>query len=238
MFSNAVPAYDFLLFSIIKKYNKDSPEGKKKIMDEIVPWFSRIQNKVLLDHYTKEVAKELGLNEETVTGALSASQKGNYIQTADYEQSENTILSPQSLESYIIALLLKSSLDFIKTTGYKIDPQDLADQKLRRILEQLREYIKGDFDKFDPKDFKKTLDADHAALFENLYLQEIDLKADLTEEYLEKEFELTLVRLNKESARRRMQKLSEEIRLAEKSNDLDAVKNLTSEFENLKKQLK
>ncbi len=238
MFSNAVPAYDFLLFSIIKKYNKDSPEGKKKIMDEIVPWFSRIQNKVLLDHYTKEIAKELGLNEETVTGTLSASQKGNYVQTADYEPSENTVVSPQSLESYIIALLLKSSLDFIKTTGYKIDPQDFADQKLRKILEQLREYIKGDFDKFDPKDFKKTLDVDHAALFENLYLQEIDLKADLTGEYLKKEFELALVRLNKESARRQMQKLSEEIRLAEKSNDLDAVKNLTSEFESLKKQLK
>lgn len=234
MFVNAVPAYDFLLFSIIKKFNKDSPEGKKRIMDEIVPWFSRIQSKVLLDHYTKEIAKELGLNEETVTGALNASQRGDYVETAEQETPQNTTVSPQSVESYIMALLLKSSLDFMKTTGYKIDPVDLTDQQLRKIFEQLGDYIKGDFDKFDPKDFKMTLDSDHSALFEVLYLQE----TDIADKQMEKEFDVALVRLKRDSARRRMQKLSEEIRLAEKSNDLVAVKDLTAQFENLKKQIK
>lgn len=233
IFVNAVPAYDFLLFSIIKKYNKDSPDGKKKIIDEIVPWFSRIKNQVLVDYYAKEIAKELDLNEETVFSALNTGQTAVFS-TRDVLQSEEMSKTPaQSVESYIITLLFKAGLDFMRLTRYKVEPQDFADEKLQKLLEYLREYIKEGIDTFDPKHFENELPEELKAIFVNLYLQDIDFDS----ENLEKEFNSTLVRLKKESAKRRMHHLSTEIKLAERSNDLTAVKKLTSDFEELKNQL-
>jgi len=239
MLASAVPAYDYLLFSIIKKFNKNSPDGKKKIIDEIAPWFSRITNKVLLDHYTKEIAAELDLNVETVTEAINTGKSVAFTENGGHAEESPIIVSPQSVESYIITLLFKGGLDFIKDMTYKVEPQDIADDSLRGIIDTLRDYLNAGskkLKKFDPKDFAKTLNADQSTLFESLYLKESGTGIS-DDQQLKKEFDSALHRLRKESAKRRMHTISTEIKLAEKSGDSAAVEKLTTEFENLKNQL-
>ncbi len=239
MFSSAVPAYDFLMYSIIKKCGKVSPEGKKKVMDNIIPWFSRIKSKVLLDHYSKELAQELNLNVETVLEAIAMGETSDTVvrESEDRVDTDN-LLPQQSVESYIIILLLKGPLDFMRSMGYKVEPQEFTDENLSRLIENLQNYLKEDLTIFDPKHFAKTINnADLAALFENLYLQETNFDVEFDISRLEKEFENSLVRFKKESAKRQMQKISKEMRLAEKSNDTDSVKKLTAAFEDLKSQL-
>jgi DNA primase len=71
MLRAAVPAYDFFISASLKLHNKSTSEGKKKIMEDLLPKFSKIQNKVLLDHYSAEIAKSLDLDKETVFKLLS-----------------------------------------------------------------------------------------------------------------------------------------------------------------------
>ncbi len=242
IFSNAVPAYDFLLHSIIKKQNKNSPEGKKKIMDEVVPWFARIKNPVLIDHYSKQLSKELDISEETVAVSLK-SGKSTEISTFSPTKTTNyTQMSQQSLESYIITLLLKGGLDFIQSKLYKVDLQAYSDENLRQLLENLRNYINegtnnGHISNFDPSVFKKTLNSEQAALFDDLYLYEVDEEILSDSYHLDRELDTVLFRLQGASARRRMQELSQLMKDAEKSNDVEAIKKLTTEFEQLKSLL-
>ncbi len=244
MFNSAVPAYDFLLFSIIKKYNKNSPDGKKKIVDEIVPWFSKISNNVLFDHYSKEIARELDLDVETVISALKTKPDVAMWRSHSKDPEPTGKVSQQSLESYIITLFLKGGLDFMRSNLYKIEPVDFSDEKIKELLVQLQTTIKDTAtpkskkpSAFEAGKFKDSLKDELHQVFEDLYLIEIDPEISQDREHLKKELETTLSRLKAVSAKRRMQDISKMLRLAEKSNDTTAVKQLTDEFESLKNLL-
>jgi len=120
----------------------------------------------------------------------------------------------------------------MKSMGYKIDPEDFMDEQEHGLILSLKKYLNGDRKKFDPKKFIKTISENEARLFETLYLQEPEDGTD--ESHLTKEFESTLTRLQKESAKRQMQKLSADIKTAEKLGDTQTLKTLTAKFEQLK----
>ncbi len=251
IFDAAVPAYDFLLFTILKKHNKSSSEGKKKIIDEIVPWFSRLKSPVLRDHYTKEIARELDLNQETVSQALLPGNIQEMSQKPVKALEIDTTASPQSLESYIISLLLhaeaaaptKDRLDFMTAKTYKVEPSDFSDEKLQKLLISLLKYLNEgsksgkntakNKKQFDPKDFKNSLTDEQTKFFDDLYMQDVDTD-NLS---YNREFDTALFRLKSNSAKRRMHEITVLLKNAEKSNDIEAVKALTAEFEQLKSLL-
>ena len=54
-----IPVYDFFLSTALKRNNKETALGKKAIMEELIPLFSKISNKVLFEHYTKKYPPNL-----------------------------------------------------------------------------------------------------------------------------------------------------------------------------------
>lgn len=250
MFATAVPAYDFYLYSILKKYDKTSPEGKKRIMDELIPKFKTITNKVLFDHYAKQIATELNLAEETVVSVLAKgadrtnTAEKQYVEEVAYQNSESSAatgvsafnISKQHTESYIISLLLKANLDITTSMGYKLTPEDFSDKDLSRLFSVYIEYIRGLKGDFHPHDFEKLLDTDLKEKFKDLYLWE-DPNIASDANLLAKEIDSVIDRLKKESSKKRMKELTEEIRIAEKSGDTKHLNELMDEFKKLKEHL-
>ncbi|OGC68786.1 DNA primase [candidate division WWE3 bacterium RIFOXYC1_FULL_39_7] len=230
MLEKSIPAYDFILLSVIKRYNKTSPEGKKKIMDELVPWFSKINNKVLIDHYSKEIAKELDLSTETVISMLA--HPDTYQDQSVPDVQDSVFMSKQSLESYIISLLLKADLDTFKEYAYKLKPEDFKNETLKAIFTAILQHRKVSKD-FVPGQFSESLEASQKEVFSDLYMWDhSELLND--QPYFVRELSAMINRVRKAGIAREMVYLTEQIKLAEKEKADKQLAKLTKEFEKLK----
>src|SRR3989344_1434082 len=117
-FDGAVSVYDFFLTLVLKRYNKNDPIGKKKIVQELVPIYSRITDPVTLNHYTKRLSEAVSIDQTTVTNLL----KGKAVSGFDTREeqigdkgSDSEETKGKSPGEYILALLMKAPLDISQT---------------------------------------------------------------------------------------------------------------------------
>ena len=59
--AQAVPVYDFAIDSAVARYGVDTPEGKKKISDEVSISLSKIGNQVITAQFVQKLSVSLGL---------------------------------------------------------------------------------------------------------------------------------------------------------------------------------
>jgi len=233
LLKNAVSAYDFFVADKLKKYNKNTAEGKKRIIEELIPLLGNISNTVLFEHYAKELSKELNTKEETIFDALKK-RRGAEIE----EEIEESVLkiSRKTPEAYFLALIFKSDIDSIKGFLYNLAREDFTNSETSEIFAKLKNYTEEKEGTFKFKDFLKTLGENLKTLATDLYLWEFD-KTTQDENLFEKEIESTIKRIKKESVKRRLNKLTEEIKLAEMQGDTKLTEKLTKEFEKTSKTL-
>jgi DNA primase len=245
---DTVSAYDFFLATALKRHDKASAMGKKYIMDELTPIFSKITNSVLIDHYTKKIAEELGLAEETVSAALKSptSRDGKTAKSSEAtfenssrdlpsEESMETTYSVQNPEYYFVALLLKSNLDIMRKIGYNTQAEEFQNSSIREILSVVLESLNKTDTSLNISSLALQMSPATAQLFTEMCLVDSDLADD--PEKLEKELNQALLRVKTDFIRNKLKKLSEEIKLAEMANDSGKVLELTKNFEELSKSI-
>lgn len=236
---NAVPAYDFFLAAALKRNNKNSPIGKRKIMNEIIPLFGRMTDPVLRDHYIKKISGEVGVTEAVVANLLKNKTKERV--TEDLSEKELNKLSEefanQTPEEYILTLLLKASLSVAQTTLYKLGKADFTDENMLKIFIKLKDYLIDRKRKFKIKYFIKRFDDEKfQQMVYDLYLQDLQKVEDdpkLLEEELDRVFDL----LKKSRTKRGLKKLSEKIRQAEMAGNKEELEELKLEFKELSQKL-
>jgi len=243
LFSSAVSVYDFFIVYALKKYDKTSGVGKKKIVDELKSLFLGVSSKVALDHYVKKIAQELEISEAIISSVFSNEVKSDEIQTIfggnSQEVTENILENPvQNLDSYYLMLLLKAeTLSMVTPFLENIDTSVFFDESIKKILESLKKFITGEKgDKLDIKAFIDTIDEHLATLVQDLYLWELDLS--LQEERLPIELEEVLLRLEKRFAKFSIEKLRRQLELAEMEGNSELVREITAQIEEKKRILK
>lgn len=237
MLINAVPVYDYFLVTTLKKHNKSTALGKKAITEEIVPLFSKISNQVLLDHYAKKLASELDLSEDTV---FSMIKKGS-IEEEQYEEvresDQKFPVEKQQTEGYLISLILKSPIDIAKEYVKKLKKADFLNEELGEIFEEISDYYEGRKSDINIKTLVNRFDEKKGNLVTELYMWDLEGKDALEEEDLEKELESMIDRIKKNSVKRQLKILSDEIRIAESEKDEGEIERLSKKFEKLSKGL-
>ncbi|MFC1624763.1 DNA primase [Patescibacteria group bacterium] len=235
---DAVGVFDFFLVTALKRNNKKTALGKKKIMEELVPIFSKITNQVLLDHYAKEVTEELGLSLETV---YSMFKKGSVGKERDYEFVEESDqifpVDKRKPEAHFIALLLKVPIDIAKEYISKVEPKDFLSDMVRGIFEKLSKYIGDRKTDINVKSLLNKLDEEEGSLVSDLFMWDIEGLDENKEEILERDLKGTVERIKKDAIKREQSKLTEEIKLAEKEKNISELEKLTKRFERLSKGL-
>ncbi|KKT04500.1 MAG: primase protein, partial [candidate division WWE3 bacterium GW2011_GWE2_43_18] len=146
---DAVDVYDFYISSTLKANSKESALGKKIILEALVPVFSKINNPVIVDHYSKMLATELGLSEDTVTTMFKGGTLGNYVGPEDDQKIP--LLSRDNPEGYFLALLFKADIDIMREYAYKMDVEDFLNPIVVNIYEALVAYLKEDRKSFNIK---------------------------------------------------------------------------------------
>jgi len=234
---NAIPAYDYFIITMLKKYDKNTALGKKSIMDELVPLFSRITNQVLFDHYSKKIASELNLSEEAV---LSVMKKGSTnAQDAEVLYPEVKIGAyKQNPEGYFLALVVKAPIEVSQEFIGKVKPQDFQNENLKMVFESLANFVEGKKRAINIASLLKKFDEGLQKVVSELYLWDLEGMIDFeNEEKTTKELDFAVRRIKLESVRQTLKSLSDEIKVAETEKDAGKVEKLTKRFERLSKGL-
>jgi len=240
MIKNSVPVYDYFLVTTLKKHNKATALGKKTITEELIPIFSRITNQVLVDHYSKQLAKELDLSEDTI---FSMIKKGS-VKEDEYEEVEEYNqkfpIEKQQFEGYFISLLLKSPIDLAKEYLKKVKKEDFLNENLGEIFEEISDYIRDRKTDIKVKSLVSRFDEKKGNLVTELYMWEQEgknQKEEIDVKELKNELNSMVERIKMASVKRQLKIITDEIKIAETKKDEGEVERLTKKFDKLSKGL-
>lgn len=143
---NSINAHQFLIDVALKTHDKDKPEGKRAIINELCPSLAEIKHAVELEYYIKHLAEQIKSKPENVRLDIERYKAGlppeDHSVKADKEEDDKidtqTTLRIQ-LEDYILYLILQ-----------------MSDQTLATSLNLLETLIKNDI--FVDKNNKKILE--------------------------------------------------------------------------------
>jgi DNA primase len=237
---NPIPVYDYFIATSLQRNKKETALGKKTIMEELVPVFSKISNQVLFDHYAKKISSELDISEETVFSMLRkgrTDEKEKYWEIEEIDQKFP--LRKRKVEGYLISLVLKAPLEKAKDAVKKLKPEDFLNEKVARIFEVLEKYLKDRKSDINIKTLMNKFDEETQGLLSELYMWDLDEAGEVesSEKEIEEELEELVGRIKKDSVKRQLQILSDEIKIAETKKEDKELKRLTKKFEKLSKSL-
>lgn len=233
---DAVDVYDFYISSTLKANSKESALGKKLILETLVPIFSKIRNPVIIDHYSKILAAELNLSEDTINTMFKAGSANSYAESIPDENDKTPLLSRDNPEGYFLALLFKSDIDTMRKYAYKMDVEDFTNPIVVNIFQLLASYLKENRKSFNIKQIIKRAEEGYGDNISELYLWDFDGIIDFeSPQILEREIESVFKRIKRDSAKRSVKVLTEQIKVAELEKNWDLVLKLTKKVEKLKK---
>jgi len=250
---NTIDINDFYLNVLLKKYDRNSASGKKNIVSDFAPFYQKITNPITKSHYLKKLS-ELINTDETI---LQNSFKTGSVQVNLPENIENSPKSsknkPETLEkntskqieafnklkeASLIALFLRGSLDSVKPIVLQLPSNYIENTELQEVLEKFKNYLQNEETlKFDISEFLKTLDTRLINVVQDLMLMDLGFEVSKKDQVLVEATNLSNF-IKKEYLRKKIREISNQIKVAEKENNLEEVKILTEEFINLSKLLK
>ena len=235
----AVPIYDFYIASALDRFGVKSPEGKRKISNELVPILAGITNQVIKAHYVKKLAEVLKVGEEAVIAEMEkagykSEQAGK--QEIRREVKEKTDKNRQErLTEYTLALVLQIESEVGRLAG-RVNKKFLAEGAVKKVIEKLKDWSKSK-KKWGINKFVESLPAELVGEVDAAYLTDLGkLSGDV--DRLEIEFDKTIVELKKFALRKKMKQLVDKIKEAELKKDKKKLARLQKQFIEVGRALK
>ncbi len=140
----AQPATQYLLQSFSGEVEKDSAEGKRKIIEGLLPFFSQMKSSVELDAWLKECAENLGLSVSALYDEVKrfkGKQKNPSFSSSssrtkpDLPFSANANTSTRN-EEYLLGLML--TYPEVRSIAHQlVPPEEIEDIELQNIYRSL-----------------------------------------------------------------------------------------------------
>ncbi len=165
-----IGVYDFLIDKFLSLYDKTSSQGKGRIVEEMKPLLSAVENEVVREHYVKKLSKEIDTSIESITKEIDKYQSGKKSEKVAVGTSDKR-KRREILEEYLIALIVQSEdLNLALEKANKI----LEDYKFeipsyQKIMDFMTAAIKNET-KIDSKKISKGLPAELLKSFDSCYL--------------------------------------------------------------------
>ncbi len=169
--SHDIGVYDFLISSFLKKYNKETGEGKKKITQNLLPFISKIDNEIIKEHYLKTLAKELDSSLETLQKEMNKVGKKEPDNLSFAGAKKDKRGRKEILEEYLLSLILQSESvdDHFKLSNEILEDYEFELPSYKKIFENLKSYFINN-PNFSIKLFAKALPKETIALFDTRYI--------------------------------------------------------------------
>jgi len=230
---HAEGVWDYLIDSVMSRFNPATGEGKAKISKELTPILSGIEDKIVQAHYANLVAEKLGVPLEAVTEQISKS--GSPAEETD-RKTEEPGTKQESRHDLLEERLL--------TLSFQSDPKILLTPKVlelvlnplnKRILEELSKFLKTKKE-YSNSGFGAILPKELFDGFSQMVLNENQELADKPEE-LKKELDLVQKELRILGIKDNLKLLTISMREFEKTGEKDKLLKAQNEFNKLAKGL-
>jgi len=138
---SSISVYEFFLQTAIKKYNSKSPEGKRKIINELASIFKQISHAVERDFYIKKLARKLEVRESLVREDVERFGKfplrqGSARQTEKLARGQKLAMGRrEKLERYLLFLIANSGQDI---NSDKLDDLEFETAELKQIFVEIK----------------------------------------------------------------------------------------------------
>lgn len=251
---NAVPIYDYYLQSVEKRYNPKQAAGKKAILAELLPIWSKIADPITKEHYVQKLAALLLVKDDIVRQELEAFAKGAAA-TGSAPLAKPQIAVPKTqpslrdeesklpdrrtrLEEYLITLLIHLPAELTFVPNF---PETLfTREELKQIYVFLVIFLDSIAFKggaFKIAEFSKQLPPDLIPITDRLYLTQIDDKLSSGEAW-KKEVDTVVQELKKMLIKASLEKLSLQIKNAQEFGKDDSLQVLNKRFRDLSVKLR
>ncbi len=213
----AQPVMHFYFRNAFSLHDKQDARGKRKIAEKLLPEIKKVENSIERAHYISELANELSVSEEVLTGELSGIKSESQEKREILQKEKKT--KREVLEEKVASLCVKNEevLSKLKKKDFS-----LLSSKMSSFLLVL-------YEKKPEKDLseeQKSLLSYFSALPD--YGEDIDV---------EKEVKHCLNEIKKMNIRDKLSEIGEKIKIAEQKGEPEKEEKLIKEFQKYSKEL-
>ena len=208
---SAVSVYEFLFNHAIESHDPKTADGKRKIINRLAPILETIDHSVEKECYLQKLSIVLNVKESLLKEDIKKfGQKKSLLsqaKTAGESVVASTLKSYQERnEEYMLFLLFSFPAELIKEKAASLSDFEFKSSGFKEILKQLL-LVKNNF---NLQSFSTNLAEDLKKILMDVLLNPENEK-NLQENDLEKEWQAVLSTVKKESLRREIMLINEEI---------------------------
>jgi DNA primase len=133
--NDALPATSYLLKNFTDTHGKSSPESKRKVIENLLPFFVKIKSPLELDEWLKQCAEAVGLSLDALYDELKRFQ-GKQKPMAHLVPKEENFKKSFKTEEYLLGLLLTYPKTY-SSANQLVKPEDFEDIELQNIYRSL-----------------------------------------------------------------------------------------------------
>jgi DNA primase len=230
-----ISVYDHLLTHALSSVDTGTPEGKKKVADEVLPFIAQISNEIIKEHYLKKLAEGLDTSYESIVKEIDRiivretrqTQPSLKPQDSDVKRTKEEVL-----EEYLLALIVQSERPkkaIHKAVAILSDSMS-RERAYHKIMDHLLDHAEKS-ENFDGKVFADDLPKELLPTFDTSAL--FPLPVFQNEDMLFIEVEKAAHQLKKAYIQEKMKKLSQEIKQKEKNGEEKGIEILQKQYSDL-----
>lgn len=230
---NAMPIYDFLLSDLYKKYPDKSASHKKKIIEEISPYISNIQNQIVKSHYVRQLSLELDISEESIFKEIKINDIKSKIRWKGATEPKKEHISRQDFQAAFLIgslLQLKQLSHSLSEIPEILKNDDFKNASEGEIFSLFFEYInKNKYEEFSYVAFSNSLKDGLKTVADELFLRASakNIEPDLSD----------LIKIAKELRITSLQKKIDSLLQSDNPNSSVELEKVTGEYKKLRKNM-
>jgi len=240
--NKAIPVFDFLISSALRRNDQLTAQGKKQIAGELLPILGKITDEVVKAHYLSKLANQLEVGEEVLRREMEKKQVWKDLNLGvkfeDSSEVKKGIMGSSKqdrLEEYFLALLFQGK-DFKIENNFLPPLADFKNPSLKNLYKM--SIIPPAAGSKKNKGFSNLTD-EEIEIYKRLSLVDLSGVVDTGDSWL-KEVQKISQSIRKESLGEKLRLLTDQIKEAEgkhKARELETLKkrfrDLSLEFANI-----
>ncbi|KKR86348.1 DNA primase [Candidatus Gottesmanbacteria bacterium RIFCSPLOWO2_01_FULL_46_21] len=209
--AEAVPIYDYFMSSALKRFDIQTPFGKRKLSDELLPVLAGIENIIVQSHYIKKLAGVLDTSTEAVSEGIVKAGKAKQRKSVSLPQADEIVQSrSEKIALYILALILQGEArQWYGELIEQIAISDIDHPAIQKVLEFLKTYF-NDTRQFSVTSLASVLPAELVPTLDSAFLLDIGASLeDLPKRTLE--WQRALRELKRDILHRKIKNLTSQV---------------------------
>jgi len=176
MVDQAVNVYEFILKSALEKYPEGSEDRIRKVAEETIPFFAKIEQEMERDRWVRRLADALGISKESVSAEIDKVRRGLSVTLKKYDDTKpkRDVSRESELVRMIIGWLVlsgKETVEEVKKWFEGIDIEGAEGKALIWVLNNREESATTELIDRLPKELKNVVQ-------ESLMMKDMDDKPE------------------------------------------------------------